>query len=148
MRNVAHALLALICVTAAHAADSGADTITLTGNWFTNYVYSYGGSESARVGGLFGSDAEFVGLMYGNAQSRKIFQQSRTLSWSGAMCTVVGCAMVLVTVAVGNQQGEIRWPVVYAAALPVTLGLVLDFASAQRLKLAVSVFNADRRLRR
>ena len=137
--------LTALCA-AAERDEQTTAAVTLRGNWFTGQEYSIGGSEFRRIPGLLGRDTTLAVHLRAHRPSIRLYVDSQRLSVASVSLTGIGAVMVVVAVVVGNQQGDIRWPVIYAAALPVSVGLYLDFLGSRKLNAAVSVFNTNLRI--
>ncbi len=136
------AILVVLAAWLSVYAQNCGDTISLKGNWFIGYKYSYRCSDYQKIAGFFSLKKELRDILSTNLAAQK--EMSAALTWGG-FGTVLGCiggAIIgwnLADVTYGKKVENRVW---YIALGFIGVGITFDIIGTRRMLQSVRTFNA------
>jgi hypothetical protein len=130
----------IVLIISSHAQNCG-DTISLKGNWFIGYKYSYQCSEYNKVTGFFTIKSEFKDVVSINQTAKIELNAAETYSVIG---NVIGCigggitGWYLADLTYGKKVDSWVWP---TAISLIGVGFTLDIFGIKHLLKSVKIFN-------
>ena len=117
------------------------DAISLEGNWFTGYKYSYHCSEYNKVAGLFTITNEFNNIISLNPKAKSELNVALAYSDFGLAIGCIGGAIIgwhLADLTYGKKVDNWVWPTAIGL---MGVGITLDIIGTNHMLKSIKIFN-------